>query len=86
MNIFCYENKLTFPVQISDQKYENLMNLLLIFDGDKSNYVQIKDFVRFLFQKTKNKNKRYFCKSCLQCFITKNVLTEHKRTFLKNKQ
>ena len=86
MNIFCYENKLTFPVQISDQKYENLMNLLLIFDGDKSNYVQIKDFVRFLFQKTKNKNKKYFCKSCLQCFITKNVLTEHKRTFLKNKQ
>ena len=86
MNIFCYENKLTFPVQISDQKYENLMNLLLIFDGDKSNYVQNKDFVRFLFQKTKNKNKKYFCKSCLQCFITKNVLTEHKRTFLKNKQ
>ena len=26
----------------------------------------------------KNKNKKYFCKSCLQCFSSKNVLTEHK--------
>ena len=31
-----------------------------------------------LFHKTKNKNKKYFCKSCLQCFSSKNVLTEHK--------
>ena len=38
----------------------------------------IKDFDRFIFHKTKNKNKKYFCKSCLQCFSSKNVLTEHK--------
>ena len=25
-----------------------------------------------------NKNKKYFCKSCLQCFSSKNVLREHK--------
>ena len=25
----------------------------------------------------KNKNKKYFCKSCLQCFSRKNVLAEH---------
>ena len=28
-----------------------------------------------MFYKTKNKNKKYFCKSFLQC--SKNVLTEH---------
>ena len=28
--------------------------------------------------KTKNKNKKYFWKSCLQCFSSKNVLTQHK--------
>ena len=38
----------------------------------------IKDFDRFLFHKIKNKNKKYFCKSCLQCFSSKNVLAEHK--------
>ena len=35
-----------------------------------------------MFHKTKNKNKKYFCKSCLQCFSSKNVLAEHKKVFL----
>ena len=42
----------------------------------------IKDFDRFMFQKTKNKNKKYICKSCLQCFSSKNVLTEHEEICL----
>ena len=58
------------------------MNLLLVIDENKSHYVYIKDFDRFMFHKTKNKNKRYFCKSCLQCFNSKNVLTEHKEVCL----
>ena len=77
INVFCYENKLVFPIYISNQKFENSMDLLLIIDGDKSHYVYIKDFDRFMFHKTRNKNKKYFCKSCLQCFSSKNVLTEH---------
>ena len=56
--------------------------ILLVTDGDKSHYVYIKDFDRFMFHKTKNKNKKYFCKSCLQCFSSKNVLTEHKEVCL----
>ena len=58
------------------------MDLLLVTNKNKSHYVYIKDFKRFMFQKTKNKNKRYFCKSCLQCFSSKNVLTEHKEVCL----
>ena len=42
----------------------------------------IKDFNKFIIHKTKNKNKKYFCKSCLQCFSSKNVLTEHKEICL----
>ena len=34
------------------------------------------------FTKQKNKNKKYFCESCLQCFSSKNVLTKHKDVFL----
>ena len=33
---------------------------------------------RFMFHKIKNKNKKYLCKSCLQCFSSKYVFTEHK--------
>ena len=39
----------------------------------------IKDFNRLMFNKTKNKNKKYFCKSCLQCFSSEDVLERHKK-------
>ena len=35
-----------------------------------------------MFHQTKSKNKKYFCKSCLQCFSCNNVLTEHKEVCL----
>ena len=79
INECCYENKLTFSVYRSDQNFENLMDLLLVIYENKSHYVYIKDFNRFMFHKTKNKNKKYFCKSRFQCFTSKNVLTEHKK-------
>ena len=50
------QNK-TFPIYVSDQKFENSMDLLLVIDEDKSHYVYIKDFDRFMFHKRKNKNK-----------------------------
>ena len=31
-----------------------------------------------MFHKTKNKNKK-FCKSCLQCFSSENLLIKHKK-------
>ena len=58
------------------------MDLLLVTDGNKSHYVYIKDFDKFMFLKTKNKNKKYFCKSYLQCLSSKNVLAEHKKVCL----
>ena len=58
------------------------MDLLLVIDGDKLHYMYIKDFDRFMFNKTKNKNKKYFCKNCLQCFSSKNVLIKHKEVCL----
>ena len=49
------------------------MDLLLLINNNKSYYVYIKDFDRFMFHKTKNENKKWFCKSCLQCFSSENV-------------
>ena len=61
INEFCYENDLTYPVHISNEKFENFMDLLLITDVIKSHDVYIKDFKRFMCNKTKNKNKKHFC-------------------------
>ena len=80
INLFCYENGLTYPVYASDQKRYNSLGLLLISDENKSHYVYIKDFDRFMCNKTKNKNKKYFCKCCLQCLSSERILIEHKKT------
>ena len=82
INVFGYENGLVFPIYVSDQKFEDSMDLLLLIDDDKSHYVYIKDFNTFMFHKTKNKNKKWFCKSCLQCFSSENVLIKHKEICL----
>ena len=52
-NLFGNENKLVFLIYVSDQKFEDSIDLLLLNDDDKSDYVYIKDFNRFMFHKTK---------------------------------
>ena len=82
INVFGYENGLVFPIYISDQKFKNSMDLLLLVDDDKSHYVYIKDFNKFMFHKTKNKNKKWFFGSCLQYFSGENILIKHKEDCL----
>ena len=50
INVFPYENKIIFPIYLSDQKFDAL-DLLLV----NNNYLLIKDF-----NKTKCKNKKLF--------------------------
>ena len=58
------------------------MDLLLISNENKSHYVYVKDFNRFMCNKTKSKNKKDFCKCSLQCFNSENVLIKHKENYL----
>ena len=51
INAFCYENGLTYPVYLSGQKFVDSIDLLLISDENKSHYVYIKDFNRFICKK-----------------------------------
>ena len=69
--VFCYENNLIYPVYVSDQKFENCMNLLLITDENKSYYVYIKDFNRFMCNKTKHKNKNIFANVVYNVLVVK---------------
>ena len=71
-----------FPIYVSDKRFKDFIDLLLLIDDDKLHYVYIKDFDRFMFHKTKNKNKKWFCRSFLQCFSSENVLIKHKEDCL----
>ena len=82
INVFGYENEFVFTIYASDKKFEDFKDLLLSIGDDKSHYVYTKDFDRFMFHKTRNKNKKWFCKSCLQCFSSENVLIKHKENCL----
>ena len=44
INVYCYENKLTFLIYISDQKFENSIDLLLAINENKLHYVYIQNF------------------------------------------
>ena len=82
INLFFYENNLVYPVHLSDQKFKDCIDLLLITEENKSHCVYIKDFNRFTWNKTKNENKKHFCNYCLQCFSSERVLIKHKENFL----
>ena len=77
VNVFCYENKIVYPVYLSDKSFNDVFDLLLISNEFTNHYVHIKDFNRLMFNKAKHKNKKYFCKSCLQCFSSENVLIKY---------
>ena len=52
INVFGYENEFK-----SDQKFKYSMDFLLLNHDDKSHYVYIKDFDRFMFHKEKKRPK-----------------------------
>ena len=79
INIFSYENKFIFPIYLSDQSFNDVLDLLVI----NNHYVLIKDFSRLMFNKTKCKNKKWFCKSCLQCFSNEIILKNYEEYCLK---
>ena len=52
--VFSYEDKIVYPVYLSDQSFDNVLDLLLL----NNHYVYIKDFNRLMFNKNKSKNKK----------------------------
>ena len=81
VNAFGYENKV-YPFYISKNSYNQALNLLLITEKGKTHYAFIKDFNRLMFSKTKHKDKKHFCMSCLQNFSTKEILSNHEKQCL----
>ena len=78
INVFGYENKQFYPIYVSKQYNENILNLLLITEDEKQHYVLIKDFNSLMYNKTKHRERKHFCMHCLQCFSTEEILSKYK--------
>ena len=83
VNILGYQNKIV-PLYVSKKSNEKVLNVLLISNEEKSNYVFIKDFSKLMYSevKTINQHKKNFCMSCLQNFTTKEILNKHRERCL----
>ena len=57
INVFCYENGLTYPVYVATENLENCIDLLMITDENKSHYVYIRGFNRCMCNKTIRQNE-----------------------------
>ena len=62
INVFGYESGLVYSVLGSDKKVEDFMDLLLTTDNNVLHYVCIKYFNTFMYNKTKHRNIKRFCK------------------------
>ena len=72
INVFGYENELVFPIYVLDQKLEDSMDLLLLINDDKSHYVYIKDYYRFMLKiKQKIKAKNGFVRVAYSVLVVK---------------
>ena len=71
--------EMVYPVYVLDEEFADFMDLQLITDYNRSHYIYIKVFNRFIWHKTKNKNEKDLCRYCLQCFSCKKILKKPKK-------
>ena len=78
INVFGYEKQEPYPIYISKEKFNDMLNLLLITKGKEQHDVLIKSFNKFMYNQTKRRERKHFCRYCLQCFKSEIVLNNHK--------
>ena len=49
INVFGYEKQEPYPVYISKEKFDDMLNLLLITKGKEQHHILIKDFNKFMY-------------------------------------
>ena len=72
INVFDYKSKTPYHILTSKQTFEKHVDLLLISNTKNSNCALIKNFNRFMTNKTKP-----FLSHCLQCFSSLKILKRH---------
>ena len=77
INAFCYENRLAYPVYLSDQKFVDFMDLLLMSNENKSHYVYVKDFKDLFTIKLKLKIKNIFVNVVYNVLVAKKFDRTH---------
>ena len=71
INVFGYENELIFPIYVSDQKFKDSMDLLLLIDNDNHIMCTSKILTELCFTKQKIKTKNGFLEVVYSVLVAK---------------
>lgn len=79
VNIFGYEDKVVYPIRITDKKVGRLHTNLLLLTNEQNNthYCLITSLSRLLSKLTKHTATTHYCNYCLHRFSNEYLLTEH---------
>ena len=80
INLFGYNKDGFYPIYrgmkiVNESKH---IDLLITEEVEKNHYEWIKDFDKLNYRQTARKEKKHFCKNCIQCFSSKEILEKHK--------
>ena len=59
INVFEYENEQMYPIYFSENKFKDKLELLLLKNNENPHYVYIRDFNKFIYDKTRNEKKKF---------------------------
>lgn len=85
INVFCYDNKTTYPILTTDRRDDKIIHLLMIKDGKKEHYVYINklDILvsknRFDEEGKHVSKVAYPCPNCLHSFSSHLRLDNHRK-------
>ena len=77
INVSGYTDETPYHIHALKQTFEKYVNLSLLSNPKNYHHVLIKDFNKFMTNKTKHHGKKHFCQYCLQCFSSSKLLKCH---------
>ena len=77
ISILGYEDKEKYPIYVSENTFKRHVDLLLIGEEGKGNYVLVKDFHTFMYGHALLCRRKTFCHYCLQAFSTAGTFKSH---------
>lgn len=83
INVSGYENQQFYPIYVSKETNQDILNLFLITQTKNQHYVLIKDINKLMYNQTKHKCEKHFCMHCLQCFSSEDISNNHETNFIK---
>ena len=64
------------PFKLRQSTAEKHVDLLVTSNSETNHYIWIKNFNRLCYNVTKHKEKKFFCKHCIQHFASESIATK----------